>query len=75
MALKADLTVNERIKAAYMYYVLGIEQNAIAVAFEVNAGRVNEAIKVIRMVSRDPKEARIVLDKHAPQLNRRKTGF
>lgn len=56
MALKAALTVEERIKSAYLHYILGIEQHAIAVAFEVNIGRVNEACLAILAAAQNPKE-------------------
>jgi transposase len=55
MSQKPQLTVNERIKAAYLHYVLGIEQQAVAVAFEVNIGRVNEACLAIKLAAEDPK--------------------
>lgn len=44
---KAALTPHERIKAAYLHYVRGIDQHDIAVAFEVNPGRINEACRAI----------------------------
>lgn len=48
MALKHALTFNECIKSAYLHYVLGVEQQHIAMAFEVNIGRVNEACVTIK---------------------------
>lgn len=66
MALKAALTVEERIKSAYLHYVLGIEQHAIAVAFEVNAGRVAEACLAILAAAQNPKEGT-----NAAKYNRR----
>lgn len=44
---KAALTPQERIKAAYLHYIRGVTQQDLAVAFEVNIGRVNEACKAI----------------------------
>lgn len=44
---KTALTPQEKIKAAYLHYVRGINQHDIAVAFEVNPGRVNEACKAV----------------------------
>jgi DNA-binding transcriptional regulator LsrR (DeoR family) len=58
VALKAQLTMNERIKAAYLHYVLGVEQQAIAAAFEVNSGRVNEACLAIKLAAEDGSVAR-----------------
>ncbi len=45
---KRSLTPQEKIKAAYLHEVRGIQQSDIAVAFEVNIGRVNEALMEIR---------------------------
>jgi hypothetical protein len=45
---KAHLTFEEEIKAAYLHFVEGIEQQVIAVAFTTNSGRVNEACKKIK---------------------------
>jgi hypothetical protein len=58
MAAKQDLTVQERIKSAYLHYVKQIEQHDIATAFEVNGGRVNEACLAIDLAARYPKEVR-----------------
>lgn len=44
---KTALTVEEKIKAAYLHYVRHVSQQDIAVAFEVNSGRVNEACKAL----------------------------
>jgi hypothetical protein len=62
MALKTDLTPAERIKAAYMHMILGVDQQAIAVAFEVNHGRVSEACTALAMCAESPKEARRVME-------------
>ena len=46
--MKTILTPVEKIKAAYFYHVLEIDQPKIAVVLEVsNPARVNEAIKHI----------------------------
>jgi DNA-directed RNA polymerase specialized sigma24 family protein len=45
---KTALTPVEKIKAAYLHLVRGVTQQDIAVAFEVNSGRVNEAIMDVR---------------------------
>lgn len=67
MAQKSELTPEERIKAAYMHYVLGVEQQAIAVAFEVNSGRVSEACTAIWGAASDPKRTRTLLDRVEPR--------
>lgn len=54
--MKTQLTPNERIKAAYLHYVKGTEQHTIAIAFEVNVGRVNEACLAIKFAADDPKQ-------------------
>lgn len=40
---KTALTPEEKIKCAYLHYVRRINQHDLAVAFETNPGRVNEA--------------------------------
>jgi DNA-binding transcriptional regulator LsrR (DeoR family) len=45
---KTALTFEEKIKAAYLHYVRGVDQQDLATAFEVNSGRVNEACKIIK---------------------------
>jgi len=44
---KTSLTPREKIKAAYAYEIMGIAQHDIAALFEVNQGRVADAIKAI----------------------------
>lgn len=56
--MKGELTFKERIKAAYLHYVLDMPQQEIAVAFEVNIGRVNEACLAIELAANDPKAVR-----------------
>jgi DNA-binding transcriptional regulator LsrR (DeoR family) len=48
MSKKTSLTLDERITAAYLHYVQGIEQHVIAIAMGVNMGRVNEACLAIK---------------------------
>lgn len=72
MALKQELTPQERIKAAYLHYVLGVEQQAIAVAFEVNGGRVNEACLAIQIAADAPKEVRAMWEEDHSKQTRRK---
>ena len=52
---KTALTFNEKITAAYLHYVRGVEQQDIAVAFTVNIGRVNEACLTVRDALNPPK--------------------
>jgi|KBSMisStandDraft_5_1062788.scaffolds.fasta_scaffold75518_8 DNA-binding transcriptional regulator LsrR (DeoR family) len=48
MSRKTALTFDERITAAYLHYVQGVEQHVIAMAMGVNMGRVNEACLAIK---------------------------
>lgn len=50
---KTSLTPEEKIKAAYLHMIRGWDQQDIAIAFEVNIGRVNEAVSKIRQVIYD----------------------
>lgn len=45
---KTELTAKEKIKAAAAYEVYGVPQHALAFIFEVNPGRIAEAITEIR---------------------------
>jgi hypothetical protein len=45
--MKTSLTPEEQLIAAYSHYILGIEQQSIAVLMNVNGGRINEACKKI----------------------------
>ena len=56
---KTFLTPAERLRCAYAHYVLGIEQQHIAMLFAINSGRVNEACKAIYEAMLHPKEVRI----------------
>jgi hypothetical protein len=44
---KTDLTPTEKIKVAYFYIVRGVAQQVLADMFEVNMGRVNEALEEV----------------------------
>jgi len=55
---KTDLTVEERIKCAYLHYVRGVSQQDLAVAYEVNHGRVTEACLAIALAAGAPKAMR-----------------
>jgi len=48
MSRKTALTFDEKITAAYLHYVQGVEQHVIAMAMGVNMGRVNEACLAIK---------------------------
>lgn len=43
-----NLTPEEKLKAAYFYYVMGLDQHIIAAMFLVNPGRVAEAVKAVK---------------------------
>lgn len=45
--MKADLSPQEKIIAAYANVCLNVSQQDIAAMFLVNGGRVNEAVKLI----------------------------
>ena len=45
---KTALTSEERITAAFMHFVRGIDQQDIAMLYGVNGGRVNEACRAIK---------------------------
>lgn len=45
---KTALTFEEKITAAHLHFVQGIDQHVIAFAMGVNMGRVNEACVTIR---------------------------
>lgn len=53
-----DLTERERIKCAYLHLIAGIEIMHLAIAFEVNMGRVSEAITAIELAAANPKKMR-----------------
>lgn len=50
MDKKVRLTFHEKIRCAYAHYVLGIEQQHIAMILAVNLGRVNEACKAFKRI-------------------------
>ena len=57
MQAKVSLEPLEKLKAAYMHDVMGVDQHIIAAFFVVNSGRVNEAIRDVRQaigLSRNP---------------------
>ena len=62
MSHKQELTERERIKCAYLSIICGIENQHLAIAFEVNMGRVSEAITAIAMAAEDPKLMRIRME-------------
>jgi hypothetical protein len=61
---KTSLTFEEKIKAAYLHYCKGIEQQTIAsdIFDGINIGRVNEACKEVRAAV-VPKRKRRLADK------------
>lgn len=52
---KASLTPDERLRAAYGHFILGIHQHDLAAVMGVNSGRVNEAVMAVRVAITDPK--------------------
>lgn len=52
------LTPRERIAAAYLKFVRDVESQDIAVAFDVNLGRVSEATTAIFYAAENPHEIR-----------------
>lgn len=46
---KGHLTQEERVKAAYFYLIRGISQQVLADMFDVNMGRVSEAVDAVRV--------------------------
>lgn len=51
--MKTHLTPDEKLRAAHAHLINGVDQHVIALLFGVNAGRVNEAIMVIRAAIAD----------------------
>lgn len=51
---KVALSPKERLVAAHLVTISGADQHAVAGAFGVNPGRVNEAVKAIRLAMDDP---------------------
>jgi hypothetical protein len=60
------LTPEERLRCAYAHYILGIDQQHIAMLMAVNSGRVNEACKGIETAMNNPKGVRVPMEK--PEL-------
>lgn len=61
-----DLTERERIKCAYLHVIAGIEIMHLAIAFEVNMGRVSEAVTAIELAATNPKEMRKRMERAFP---------
>ena len=45
---KTALTPKEKLKAAYFYEIRGVAQHVLADMFEVNPGRIAEALEQVR---------------------------
>jgi hypothetical protein len=58
MAVKKDLTFEERIEVSFAHFCLGVEQHTLAAMKGVNGARVNEACQAIKMAAKDPKKVR-----------------
>jgi hypothetical protein len=52
---KKALTRQERIKCAYLHLIRNVPVQDLAIAFEVNTGRVSEAIAAIEKAIDNPK--------------------
>lgn len=57
---KANLTREEKVKAAYFYLIRGVAQQVLADIFDVNMGRVNEAVDAVRDAVEWEQKPRIV---------------
>ena len=58
---KTSLTSEERITAAFMYFVRKIDQQDIAMMYGVNIGRVNEACRAIKAAADNTMQAVVKL--------------
>lgn len=45
---KTELTPREVLVVAYQHLIVGTDQHKLAAQFNINQGRINEAIKVIK---------------------------
>jgi len=45
--IKTTLTPEERVRVAFGYLILGIDQHALTALFGVNQGRINDAISAV----------------------------
>jgi len=59
IARKTSLTFEEKIKAAYLHFYIGLDQALVALIFDgINQGRVNECCKTIqRALQEEPDNA------------------
>ncbi len=62
---KTDLTPVERLCVAYLHYARGIEQQDLAVAYNVNGGRISEACTALYKAAQDPKWAKYRLSQES----------
>ena len=46
--MRQELTPQEKLQAAYLHLIEGVEQQLLATIFRVNNGRVNEAVMAVR---------------------------
>lgn len=66
MSNKTTLTFEEKITAAHLHYVQGLDQHVIAFAMNVNSGRVSEACTTVKkalrngLVAVEPKPREVV---------------
>lgn len=45
---KASLSPEEKLKAAYLYEIAGLDYQTLTIIFGVNPGRIADAIKAVR---------------------------
>ena len=57
-----SLTPEERIKAAYFHFILGMDQALVAHVLATNSGRVAEACMAVKLAVENPKRTRELFD-------------
>jgi hypothetical protein len=57
-----SLTPEERIKAAYFHFILGMDQALVAHVLATNSGRVAEACIAVKLAVENPKRTRELFD-------------
>ncbi|HEX8835381.1 MAG TPA: hypothetical protein VF748_00465 [Candidatus Acidoferrum sp.] len=55
---KTDLTPLEQVKVTYFHLCRGVDQHILADVFDVNIGRVNEAIMAVKKAAGFPPNPR-----------------
>jgi hypothetical protein len=57
-----SLTPEERVKAAYFHFILGMDQALVAHVLATNSGRVAEACMAVKLAVENPKRTRELFD-------------